>query len=171
MKSVARTLIDGFGIDARFIPAASEDVIIGLIATLAKHDLLEEAVQEVLDNTDQTFSGNIEELSQVARVELLPYLFRSDMAVNLIIQLTPFLETMGSVISIQTGIKGNLPHYRRVISKGLKIINDQSNNLKLYLPHGSTEEVVVIKYGSREELLRTLQDLDLPSVIRDPLAW
>ena len=171
MKSTSTSLLEGFGISPKYTPSSSELIIIGLITTLAKHKLLGEAILEIEENTDLKFIGSISPISEVSSLQLLPYVYRSDSAVQLILQITPYLPIMGSHVLVSTGITGNTAHDRRILTRGINMINAKSNNLKLYLPHGSAEKVGVIKYADKQDLLKTIQSLQLPASISDPLAW
>ena len=171
MKSISTSLLEGFGLSPKYAPSSSELIIIGLITTLAKHKLLGEAILEVENNTDLSFDGSISPISEVASLDLLPYVYRSDTAVQLILQMTPYLPIMGSHILVDTGVKGNSAHNRRILTRGINVINARSHNLKLYLPHGSAEKIGVIKYTDKQDLLKTIQSLHLPASISDPLAW
>jgi len=168
MQSVATALLDGFHLKPTYRPRGIEDVLVGLVCTLAKHKLLGTAIQEITNNTDLEFDGVLAPLTAIATTDNIPYLFRYPMAVQFLLEIRPILPTIdrSTIIDLPSWVPGYTD--RRALIKTFRIVNELDIGFKLYLvPHSGIEKIGVLTYNDKRDLLQLVQQLKLPAPVRD----
>ena len=171
MKSVASTLLEGFELTPNFRPSLLEDIVIGLISTLAKHGYLEEAVESIEKYTELIFTGNLDVISKVSSNDNIPYLFRYPDAISLLLNLLPSIAVIGEhdVVDIpSTILVGNNPRVqKRNLTKAIEVLNRLDIGVKFYLPYAAITQIAIINYEDHQDLLDILATLDLPTQVQD----
>ena len=172
MTSVARTLTEGFEISPIFRPAALEDIMIGLIHTLATNGLLHEAISVIEKHYGIPYSGKISSLNGVASHPYIPFLYKSPEAVATLLKVLPYINTtdVHDVIDVPESLMSeDIRYSRRILSRSIDAINTADIGFKLYLPYKDPGRLGIIVCETREDLLTTLSTLDLQVTVQDKL--
>ena len=171
MKSVASTLLEQFDIQPSFRPAVLEDVVVGLVTTLATHGLLSEAVETIEDHTGLEFDGNTTALNGVAGHAYIPYMYKTPGATTLMLNLMVYIpvDEAHALVTLDSSILvgASIGTRKRNLLRNIDVINAIDIGVKLYLPYASVDQIGIIVYEDHKGLLKTLSSLNLPIPVLD----
>ena len=167
MDSIATSFLKGFGVAPTYRPVVSEDILIGLLSTLAKHKLLQDAIMTIEDRTTLEFTGSLASISNIGSHKFLPFLHKSPEVLSLYFKVLPLASTIHKHEVLDYDIPKTA---RRGLVKAIQMFNEADIGIRLYLPRVSDNKLGVIVYSTREELMSIIQTLDLPEGVMDRVA-
>lgn len=178
MKSAAKALLNMLDIHNTIRPAKAESAIVMMLYTLNRHGLLEEMLSDMRAYSPLTIH-NREELTYIKNVTSSPELvglYDNPKAIRLLLKLIPQIKIASeySVITIDEDEvvdilnRSRRNHQQSEIKKLLLAVNRLDLGYKIFQKNiGEINKFHVIKYTTKEDIMRILQDyrLQMPSIL------
>lgn len=157
MKSVSTTFLEGFDITPQYRPIGTEQIIIGLLSTLAKHGYLEEAVGLIEENTDYVFTGSLAGISEVASTDVIPFLHKVPIAITVYLHLLPYLDSTEEYVHVPYTYEKDKRHIMTAVDH----LNSLNLPFKVCLMSRGTD-LLIINATQKDKILEIVQPLNLP---------
>jgi len=167
MKTAATILLEMFGVDGKIRPAKVEWLLVSLLYTLNKHDLIDEAIVDVSKHTllDRVGISGSKFIKSLTSSPEFVGLYNKQKALQLLLQMLPeisLIEELGNItipMDVLTTIinRNDKSNRYRELKRVLKQINEVNLGFYIVQQHSTPiNEFIVIKANSKDDIIKIL---------------